>query len=270
MKKVLTEIDINEINFSNPMVMAPLATWFSDETAEVNEKHLKHYHDRKGPGLIIVEATTVSPEGRLASTQLGIFDDRHIKGLSELARIIKNDGGIPGIQIHHGGGKSSLKTNYGLMPLVPSKNGVSRDKECRELSLEEIKRIESDFVLGAERAVKAGFEYIEIHGAHGYLGTQFLSPLTNKRTDTYGGSLENRQRFLIEVFESINEKVAGRAIISCRLGAAESDGFTLEEGINTARRLEAAGMKMINISCAHTLPDMSDIIDKLIRLGIDF
>ena len=236
--------------------MAPLETWFSDESGEVKESHIHHYHERKGPGMIIVEATTVSPEGRLGATQLGIFDDRHIKGLRELADTIKSDGAIPGIQIHHAGGKATLQTTYGLLPLVPSIAGVKEGKECRELSIEEIHRIQNDFVRGAHRAVDAGYKYIELHGAHGYLGTQFLSPITNKRDDLYGGSLENRQRFLLELFSVVKQAVGDKAVVSCRLGAAEKDGLTMDEGIDTAEKLKALGMNVIHISCAHTIPEL--------------
>jgi NADPH2 dehydrogenase len=256
MKTLKSEITIKDRTLKNRIVMAPLATWHSDESGEVNNRHMEHYQKRKGPGLIIVEATVVSPEGRLAATQLGIFADNQLDGLKKLVESIKSDGTMPGIQIHHAGGKASLKSNYGLMPLVPSIEGVKEGKDCRELTIDEIHRIQNDFVRGAQRAVEAGFEYIEIHGAHGYLGTQFLSPITNKRNDKYGGSLENRQRFLLELYRRIQKAVGKRAIVSCRLGAAEKDGMTMEEGIDTAEKLKALGMEMIHISCAHTIPDL--------------
>lgn len=236
--------------------MAPLATWLSDESGEVNEKHIKHYTERLGPGLIIVEATTVSPEGRLCAEQLGIFDDSQIEGLKKLADILKSSGALPGIQIHHAGGRSTVEYNYGLMPLVPSRSALKEDKECRELTTKEIHRIQNDFVKGAQRAVEAGFEYIELHGAHGYLGTQFLSPITNKREDQYGGSLENRQRFLLELYVMVKKSIGNQTIISCRLGVAEKDGLTMEEGIDTAEKLKALGMNTIHVSSAHTIPGL--------------
>ncbi|MDA3809154.1 MAG: NADH:flavin oxidoreductase [Spirochaetaceae bacterium] len=273
MKKIFKEILVDGLKIQNPIVLAPLATWLSDESGEVKKNHIEHYKKRKGPGLIIVEAAAVSPEGRLSATQLGIFDDKQISGLSELRKTIEANGDLPGIQIHHAGGKATLKTTYGLTPLVPSKSGVSENKECRELSIKDILRIESDFVLAAERAVQAGFKYIEIHGAHGYLGNQFLSLITNKRTDKYGGSLENRQRFLMEIFTAVQEKVNGKALVSCRLGAAENEGISLDEGIDTAKRFETLGMKIINISCGHSLPEMSGSIDNdysiLMNLGAE-
>jgi len=271
MKTLDTEISVEKRTLKNRIVMAPLATWLSDESGEVKQSHIEHYHNRKGPGLIIVEATAVSPEGRLSATQLGIFNDNQLNGLKKLADTIKSDGAMPGIQIHHAGGKATLKSTYGLIPLVPSAVGVKEGKECRELTIDEIHRIQNDFVLGARRAVKAGFEYLEIHGAHGYLGTQFLSPITNKRTDEYGGSLENRQRFLLELFSMIKEAAGTEVIVTCRLGAAEKNGLSIEEGIDTAEKLKALGMNVIHISCAHTIPDFdcapANDFSPLINLG---
>ncbi|MBN2659053.1 MAG: hypothetical protein JXR86_18505 [Spirochaetales bacterium] len=261
MNSLLTPMEINGLKIPNRIVMAPLATWFSDESGKVNEKHLKHYGDRKGPGLMIVEATTVSPEGRLSETQLGLFDDNQIDGHKELAALIEKNGSVPGIQIHHAGGKSTLKTNYGLLPLVPSKSGVKEGKECRELTVEDIHRIQRDFANAAQRAVEAGYRYIELHGAHGYLGTQFLSPITNKRTDGYGGSLSNRQRFVLELYSLVEKAVEGRAVVSIRLGAAEKDGLTLEEGIDTAEKLKAMGIRVIHISSAHSIPKLDVLED---------
>ncbi|MBB6481644.1 hypothetical protein [Spirochaeta isovalerica] len=261
MKSLHTPLDIHGLKIPNRIVMAPLATWFSDESGKVNEKHLKHYGDRKGPGLMIVEATTVSPEGRLSETQLGLFDDNQIEGHKKLAALIESNGSVPGIQIHHAGGKATVKTNYGLLPLVPSRKGVKEGKECRELTVEDIHRIQRDFARAAERAVESGYKYIELHGAHGYLGTQFLSPLTNKRTDGYGGSLSGRQRFILELFSLVEKAVNGRALVSIRLGAAEKEGLTLEEGIDTAEKLKAMGIKIVNISSAHSIPKLDELDD---------
>jgi 2,4-dienoyl-CoA reductase-like NADH-dependent reductase (Old Yellow Enzyme family) len=271
MKPLLQKKVIENKNLKNPIVMAPLVTWLSDESGKVKEKHLIHYRERTGPGLIIVEAATVSPEGRLGAQQLGIFDDNHIPGLRKLVEIIKSSGALPGIQIHHAGGRSTMEKNYGLIPLVPTRSAVIEKKECRELSVEEIHRIQSDFLKGAERAVEAGFEYIEIHGAHGYLGTQFLSPITNRRQDLYGGSLENRQRFLLELYSLIKKTLGNKAIISCRLGVAEKDGLTMEEGIDTAEKLKALGMNTIHISSANSIPDLENLphreFSTLINMG---
>jgi NADPH2 dehydrogenase len=254
-KLLISPMTLGSLKLKNRIVMPPMVIWQSDESAEVKNAHLEHYNDRSGPGLMIVEATTVAQEGRLASTQLGIFDDRHIPGLKKLALVIQKTGAVSGIQIHHAGGKASLETNYGLMPLVPSREGVPGEKECRELTVVDIKRIIRDFAAGAERAVAAGFEIIELHGAHGYLGSQFLSPKTNLRKDEYGGSLENRQRFILEVYKAVTKVVGSRAQVYFRLGVADKDGLNLEEGIDTVKQLESLGMKLVNVSCGIGFPE---------------
>lgn len=239
--------------------MPPLVIWQSDKTAEVKDVHLKHYAASVGPGLMILEATTVSPEGKLHANQLGIFEDRHIDGLSRLAATIEEGGAVPGIQLHHAGGRSTRETNWGLVPQAPSIDGLlpPSDTTCLALSVDEIKRVQADFVAAAERAIQAGFRVLELHGAHGYLGSQFLSPLTNTQTDEYGGSLENRQRFLIETYRACRDAVGERALVTCRLGVIDQDkrGLSLDEGIATAQRLEAEGAPLLHISCAHKTPD---------------
>lgn len=234
---------------SNRMVMPPLVIWRSDKSGLVKDSHLRHYAESApGAGLAIVEATAVSPEGRLAPTQLGIFNDDQLPGLAELARLLRRVGALPGIQLHHAGGRSDREKSYGLTPVAPS----AGQGEAQELTEDGILRIIGAFVAAARRAVDAGFELLELHGAHGYLGSQFLSPRTNRRTDSWGGSLENRLRFLTSLVEGVCREVAGEAIISVRLGVTDGaeDGLPLTEGIEAARRLEAAGAQMIHVSHA--------------------
>lgn len=256
---ITTELKIAAFTLKNRIVMPPLVIWKSDESAEVKEIHRKHYASCAGPGLMIVEATAVSPEGKLHKTQLGIFDDRHIPGLKRLADTIRKSGALPGIQLHHAGGRANRESNWGPAPFAPSLNGAVKpgDPECRELTSGEIRRIQADFADAAERAVKAGFQLLELHGAHAYLGSQFLSPLTNTRTDQYGGSLENRVRFLAETLDICRERIGDQALISCRLGVIDQDpaGLSLDEGIEAARILESAGVDLLHISCAHKVPD---------------
>jgi NADPH2 dehydrogenase len=255
----------------NRIVMPPLVIWRADESAEVNDAHRRHYRQSSpGCGMVIVEATTVSPEGRLAATQLGIFDDRHVSGLGDLANIIREAGAVPGIQIHHAGGKTNREKTYGETPLVPSVL-PGTEADVAELTDAEIERIIAAFADGARRAVEAGFGVIEIHGAHGYLGAQFLSPRTNRRTDAWGGApgpgkgLSGRLRFLRRVAEEALRAIDGRALLSCRLGAAEAaskegdpPGLTIEEGVQAARELVEAGMDLIHVSYANSPPEAID------------
>ncbi len=246
----------------NRIVMPPLVIWKAEEAAEVNDFHRRHYaQSAPGCGIAIVEATTVSPEGRLAATQLGIFEDRHVAGLSDLARTIREAGALPGIQLHHAGGRTDVKKTYGRTPLVPSK--LPGMEEVQELVEADIARIIEAFGSAAARAVEAGFELLEIHGAHGYLGAQFLSPRTNRRRDRWGGDLQGRLRFLIEVVRRVRSVVGERALVSCRLGVADdtsdnSDGLTIEEGTEAAKALAAEGLDLIHTSYATTKPQPLD------------
>jgi NADPH2 dehydrogenase len=253
-KNLLSPLIIGSLKLKNRIVMPPMVIWKSDESAEVKDAHLEHYRNHQGPGLIIVEATTVSPEGRLHENQLGVFSEKHIEGLKKIADIIHAGGAAAGIQLHHAGGKATPQTTYGLSPLVPSVDGVASDKICDELTVEDIQRIINDFSIGAERAVAAGFDLIELHGAHGYLGSQFLSPITNRRTDEYGGCLENRQRFIVDLYRAVSNQVKGRAIVTFRLGVAENNGLTLSEGLSTIKRLEFLGMPLVDVSCGLDVP----------------
>ncbi len=252
MVSIKDSIKIQEITFPNRLVMAPLVTWYADKKAEVTPAHLKHYENSIGPGLIIVEATTVSPEGRLADTQLGIFEDRHVEGLKKLAEIIRKSGGVPGIQIHHAGRSTNIRKTYGEIPVCPSilPEDLEAEREIREMDKDDIVRVQECFKQAALRAEAAGFVYIELHAAHGFLISQFLSPLTNRRQDAYGGSLKNRQRFLIETFKKVKAVLKPETILSTRLGAVdeEHNGLSLEEGIKTAVLLEQEGAPLLNIS----------------------
>ena len=139
--------------------MPPLVTWYADEQAEVTREHLKHYENSSSPGLIIVEAAAVSPEGRLAETQLGIFDDRQVEGLKKLADLIRNRGGIPGIQIHHAGRTATIEKTYGKTPVCPSilPEDLESEHQIQEMDQDDIKRVQDCFKQAVLRAEAAGF-----------------------------------------------------------------------------------------------------------------
>jgi len=254
---------------ANRIVMPPMVIWRSGETGRVTDAHLDHYRKSAGPGLVIVEATVVSPEGRLAATQLGAFSDAQIDGLASLAKVLRDGGAVPGIQLHHAGSRTDSTKNYGGRILAPSRLADSR-LEVEELSDEEIRRIIEDFAQAAVRAVQAGFELIEIHGAHGYLGSQFLSPYLNRRTDEWGGAIENRVRFLVEVLSAVrdaaSEEIAqsaatgkgptGRGLtVTVRLGVAEAaGGLSIDDGIHAAQLLEKAGADALHVSHGGSIP----------------
>ncbi|MFP4302432.1 MAG: tRNA-dihydrouridine synthase [Spirochaetaceae bacterium] len=240
----------------NRIVMPPMVIWRADKNGRVRDEHLRHYAESApGTGVAIVEATAVLPEGRLAATVLGLFDDAQVPGMADLVRALKNASTLPAIQLHHAGAKTDSENTYGLAPVAPSRLPDRDDLEI--LDEAGIERIVAAFVEAARRAVEAGFELIEIHGAHGYLGAQFLSPKTNRREDAWGGSLENRLRFLREVVRRVRAEVDGRALVSCRLGVAEGGdgGLTVEEGVEAAKQLEEEGLHLIHVSHAGSRPE---------------
>ena len=243
----------------NRLVMPPMVIWRAGRDGLVTADHLDHYRESGGAGITIVEATAVSPEGRLAATELGLFDDAQIPGMAELADTITSTGSLPGIQLVHAGGRTNKSRTYGLEPLVVSKTEEMGDSK-RELSDDDIRRIIGDFSAAAGRAEQAGFKLIELHGAHGYLGSQFLSPRTNRRRDGWGGSFEKRLRFLVELVRAVRVSIGSGVHLSVRLGVAEGteDGLPLSEGLRAAEILCRAGLDLIHISHAGSVPPPPD------------
>lgn len=203
MAKLFDNINIKDMNLKNRIVMAPMCMYSSDENGYAYEWHHTHYETRAigGVGLILLEATGVEGRGRISNRDLGIWSDSHIDGLTKIVHRCKRHGAKIGIQLGHAGRKSETDPKKIIAP-----SPIAFDKESptpHEMDEDEIKKVVQAFKQGAERALEAGFDVIEIHGAHGYLINQFLSPLSNKRKDDYGGSLENRTQFLKEVVQEV-------------------------------------------------------------------
>jgi 2,4-dienoyl-CoA reductase-like NADH-dependent reductase (Old Yellow Enzyme family) len=192
---------------------------------------------------VIVEHSYVSLEGKLRNKQLGIYDDSLVPGLKKLSSSIQDTDTPTVIQITHGGRTSSIELT-GVKPVAPSPSG-----DARELNLEEINTLTEKFAMATERAIKAGFDGVEVHGAHGFLLNQFFSPITNKRKDEYGGTLENRMRFPLEVVARVKEKI-GEKLLLYRLGSDDLDpsGTQIEDSQKFAVKLEEAGIDIIDVS----------------------
>ncbi|RKD31560.1 NADPH dehydrogenase NamA [Thermohalobacter berrensis] len=223
MAKLFEPFRIKSLLLPNRIVMPPMCQYSSNQDGFVNAWHLTHYATRAigKVGLIIVEATAVEPKGRITSKDLGIWSDKHIEGLKKIVDICKSYGAKVGIQLAHAGRKSQVTDET---PVAPSPIPFSTDyKTPNELSVDEINDIVEKFKNGAKRALKAGFDIIEIHSAHGYLLNEFLSPLTNKRNDNYGGSLENRVRLLNQVLKEVKKVWPDDKPISVRISAEEYD-----------------------------------------------
>ncbi|WP_422485319.1 NADPH dehydrogenase NamA [Gudongella sp. DL1XJH-153] len=203
--KAFEKYTLKDMEIRNRIVMPPMCMYSSDDTGSVQEFHKMHYGARAigGTGLIIQEATAVEPRGRISDRDLGLWSDDQLEGMKNLVEIIKGYGAKAGIQLAHAGRKSE---SISAIPVAPSPIPFSDDyRTPHELGIEEIKEVREKFKEAAKRALLAGYDLVEIHAAHGYLIHEFLSPITNRRTDQYGGSLENRTRFLKEVIQAVKE-----------------------------------------------------------------
>jgi 2,4-dienoyl-CoA reductase-like NADH-dependent reductase (Old Yellow Enzyme family)/thioredoxin reductase len=246
---------IGNLELSNRIVRSPCCTGLGGMDGTVTDRVIRHYKElaRGGPGLLIVEYTYVDKlASKSAMCQLGCADNEHIPGLSWLARTIKAQGVKAGVQLEHAGRQKFL----GTPPLkAPSRIPWEELHEMggtvpEELTWDEIQAVIEAFGDAAYRAKLAGFDFVEIHGAHGYLITNFLSPRTNRRTDWYGGSLENRMRFLMQVVANVRAKVGPNFPLGVRLSGSEyePDGVMIEETVTTAKALEKAGINVIHVS----------------------
>ncbi|MCT4661548.1 MAG: NADPH dehydrogenase [Tissierellales bacterium] len=217
---IFEPVKIGNIELRNKTVMPPMCM-YNAENGLVNSFHGLHYSARafSEVGLVIVESTAVIPNGRITSGDLGIWSDEHIYGLGELVLRIKKYGAAAGIQLNHAGRKCQITSNdiYSPSPIQFSE----KFNTPLEMSIEDIAVVKSAFVNAAKRAVKAGFDVIEIHSAHGYLLHQFLSAETNKRNDQYGGKLENRMRLLKEIIQEVKYEIKDRAVLAVRLSAID-------------------------------------------------
>lgn len=248
MSNLLSPLKIDRLELDNRIVMPPMARSLCNQKGEPNEKLLQHYSKRaEGLGLLIVEHSYVSLRGKLSEGQLGIHKDRLISSLTKLSKAIHSQDTPAAIQINHAGGTTSKKM-IGERPVAPSTT-YFQNKSVRSLSQEEIYSIKEKFVEAASRANKADFDAIEVHGAHGFLLNQFLSPLTNTRDDKYGGSLEGRMRFPLQIVKNIRE-VRSEIALLYRLGAVDrkSNGLQLKESKIFAQKLEKAGVDIIDVS----------------------
>lgn len=248
---------IGTLEVKNRIIKAPQSTGMSNIDGSVSERLIRHYRElaRGGAGLIIVEYAYVDKiASKSAHCQLGICDNEHIPGLAWLADTIKDNGAKAGIQIEHCGRQKFLGTqpikSSSRIPWPALLERCGRDAIPEELTIDEILDIVEAFGDAAKRAVDAGFDLIEIHGAHGYLLTNFFSPHTNKRNDCYGGSLENRMRIYIQVVRNIREKIGNDFPLTIRLSGTdyEPDGFPIEDTIQLAKVLEREGIDAIHVS----------------------
>ncbi|MBX9972933.1 NADPH dehydrogenase NamA [Cytobacillus firmus] len=252
--KLFSPLTIKGITFKNRIVMAPMCMYSShNENGMVENWHRTHYTSRAvgQVGLIILEATAVTPQGRISPQDLGIWSDDHIAGLRELTGLMKEHGASAGIQLAHAGRKATVEGEI----LAPSAIAFNEKmKTPKEMTKEEVSETVEAFKRGAERAKKAGFEVIEIHAAHGYLINEFLSPLSNKRSDEYGGSAENRYRFLREVIEAVKTVWDGPLFVRVSAHDYHDEGLTAEDYAEMGKWMKEQGVDLIDVSSGAVVP----------------
>ncbi len=247
-------IEISGLQLKNRLVVPPMGTGFANEDGTVSERLIRYHETRArgGFGLIILEVTAVDGvEGKGSGHQLSIYDDRFIPGFKRLTERVHSAGAKVGIQLYHPGRVTAPAVIGGRQPVGPSPvpDPIWR-QPTRELSIEEIRNLVEAFAQGARRAKEAGFDMVELHGAHGYLISQFMSAYANKRTDEYGGDFEGFMRFPVEIVRRIRQLVGVDFPISFRISAEERvpNGRTLSESIEAAKRLVKEGVNIVHVS----------------------
>lgn len=263
MSLLFQPLELKNHTLQNRIVVSPMCQ-YSSENGFANNWHLAHLGQfaMGRAALVIQEATAVSPEGRITYADLGIWSDEHIPVLKNIVNFVHSQGSLMGIQLAHAGRKASgnkpwlghaqFKPNEenGWQTVAPSTLPFhEKDHPPVALSKSDIKRIISDFKVAAERAVKAGYDVIELHAAHGYLIHQFFSPLINNRTDEYGGSFENRIRFLMEIVQEVTQVLATQSLW-VRISATDwaESGWSCDESVQLTKLLQSVGVEVMDVS----------------------
>lgn len=263
MSLLLSPIKIKNLDLKNRIVVSPMCQ-YSAEDGFANDWHLVHLGSRAvgGAALIIQEATAVSPEGRISPGDLGIWSDAHIAFLKRITTFIHANGSVAGLQLAHAGRKASFDVPWkgskqitekegGWKTVAPSNIAYNEADEAPEaLTLAGIEKVKSDFIAATKRVIEAGYKVIEIHAAHGYLFHQFLSPLSNQRTDEYGGSFENRIRLLLEVITAVQQVWPAENALFVRISATDwaEGGWSPEESVRLSAILKDQGIDLIDCS----------------------
>jgi 2,4-dienoyl-CoA reductase-like NADH-dependent reductase (Old Yellow Enzyme family) len=256
--------------------MTPMCQYSADTagpgTGAPNDWHVQHYGSRAvgGAGLILAEATAVTAEGRISPGDLGIWNDDQLEGHRRLTALMRVHGTVPGIQLAHAGRKASCDLAFnggdalapgegGWTPVAPSAIAFSESSPVpHALTLDEIQGVVDAFAAAARRALAAGYDVVEIHGAHGYLVHEFLSPASNRREDRYGGSFENRTRLAVEVTDAVRAAVGDRVPVFFRVSATdwiEPEGWTADETVRLAAILREHGVDLLDVTTGGNIPN---------------
>jgi len=269
MRKLFSPFEQRSITFRNRIFVSPMCQ-YSSHDGLATSWHLVHLGSRAvgGAGLVMVEATAVSPEGRISLHDSGIWSEEHVAAFAPIARFIYEQGAVPGIQLAHAGRKGSCQAPWqggaplaieagGWQPLAPSDIPFDTGHPLPlALSTDAMNTIEEQFRAATRRAYGAGFKVVEVHMAHGYLLHEFLSPLTNHRQDDYGGSLDNRLRFPLQIVRAVRQEWPEELPLYVRISATDwvDGGWDIEQSIILAEKLKACGVDLIDCSSGFAVP----------------
>lgn len=272
MSALYTPFKLKDVTLRNRIAVPPMCQ-YSAVDGFTNDWHQTHYSSiaRGGAGLVIVEATGVSPEGRITPGCTGLWNDAQVEGMAQIAASIKAAGAVPGIQIAHAGRKASANLPWEGDDHIPADDprawetiapsavafGANLPRTPKAMTLDDIARVKADFAAAARRARDAGFEWLELHFAHGYLAQSFFSVHSNQRDDQYGRDLAGRSRFLLETLAAVREVWPEHLPLTARFGVIEYDGRdeeTLQESIELTRNLRSEGLDMMSVSVGFSTP----------------
>jgi 2,4-dienoyl-CoA reductase-like NADH-dependent reductase (Old Yellow Enzyme family) len=273
MSALFSPFHLNDVVLRNRIAVPPMCQYVASDGL-TNDWHLAHYSSlaRGGAGLVIVEATAVVPEGRITPHCLGLWNDQQAEKLARIAAAIKAAGAVPGIQIGHAGRKASANIPWegddhiaegdprGWTTMSPSAVafGANLPRVPKAMTVDDIARVRGSFAAAARRARDAGFEWLELHFAHGYLGQSFFSVHANRREDQYGSDLAGRSRFLLETLAAVREVWPARLPLTARFGVIEYDGRdeqTLSESVELAKAFRNGGLDLLNVSVGFSTPN---------------
>lgn len=263
MSILLSPLQIGKLELKNRIVVSPMCQ-YSSEDGFATDWHLVHLGSRAvgGAALVIQEASAVTPGGRISPEDLGIWKDEHIEKLTQIVSFIHGQGSLAGIQLAHAGRKASVHRPWEGNKQIPAAKGGwqtlapssipfrNEDDVPLELDQDAIQQLVQDFAAAANRAIQAGYDVIEIHAAHGYLVHEFLSPLTNRRTDEYGGSFENRTRFLLEITDAVLAKLTDNQLLFVRISATDwaEGGWDAEQSVALVKILKEKNVDVVDVS----------------------
>ncbi len=247
---LFTPFEVKGLVLRNRIVLPPMCQWQAHEDGIVRPYHIAHYGQVAigGTGMIIVEATAVEKRARIRGEDLGLWSDDQVKGMSDLVSVMVEYGAVPAIQLGHAGRKAYRR---GTRAVAPSAIAFSeRYKVPDEMTHKDIEDVRTSFVNAAVRAEKAGFRALELHAAHGYLLNQFLSPISNRRSDEFGGSMEARLRFPLSVVSAVRSAIKDETVLIIRVSAVEysDEGYALDDMVSMCRAFKDAGVDIIHVS----------------------